>query len=483
MRKINKILCVIISLLLFCQGIHVLSFLTENKKLSYSKTSEFIATGNEYDILFFGTSHMAMSVYPMELWKDYGITSYNLAGNGHPIAASYWVMMNAFDYSSPKLVVIDCYQLEGNSKVPDDGKFTHESFDAFPLSVTKYQAICDLFENMEERVEYLWDFSMYHSRWYELEHDDFEPKYGMGKGAYYNEFVEVPDKIPQIGQESEIELNSTSVVYLEKMIKECKKRDIEVLLTYMPFPAQEEDQLVAKCINYIAEEYDVNYINFLEHGVVNYNVDCNDSNSHLNASGARKVTEYLGSYMQEEYDIPDHRGETEYNSWNDDYSDYLVYKKERLQSKESLKNYIMLLADKNYSYCVFVRKDIRIWEDDAQYQELFVNLALGKTLNKLSDSIEQQEDYFVVVDNENGQVLECMGDEELEKIATSFGTLTYLSEKDNRQLYFEDNEEDYIIEQFEDSGEPEIQIIVFDNADGKIIDVARFDETLTYIRK
>ena len=143
----------------------------------------------------------------------------------------------------------------------------------------------------------------------------------------------------------------------------------------------------------------------------------------------------------------------------------------------------MLLADKNYSYCVFVRKDIRIWEDDAQYQELFVNLALGKTLNKLSDSIEQQEDYFVVVDNENGQVLECMGDEELEKIATSFGTLTYLSEKDNRQLYFEDNEEDYIIEQFEDSGEPEIQIIVFDNADGKIIDVARFDETLTYIRK
>lgn len=477
-----RFVCVVISLGVLGAGVHKLSFLTENK-LSYNKTSEFVATGDEYDVLFFGTSHMAMAVYPMELWNTYGITSYNLAGNGHPLAASYWAMMNAFDYSSPKLVVIDGYTLQGNSKVPDDGKFTHESFDAFPLSVNKVKAICDLFDNVDEMEEYLWNFSMYHHRWSQLKKNDFKPEYGVGKGSYYNEIVATPDKVEQIASGSEIEINSISVMYLEKMIEECQRRDIDVLLTYLPFPAQEEDQLVAKYVNDIALKYNVNYINFLEHNVVNYNVDCYDSGSHLNASGAKKITEYLGDYMQTEYQLSDHREETKYDHWNEDYRHYSAYKVERLQGVESLKNYIMLLADKNYSYCLFVKGDIRIWNDDEQYQELFANLAVGKTLKRLSDAIEQKENYFVVVDNGEKKVWECIGAEELGKIETSFGTLTYLSEQDNKQLYCDESEEDYIMEQYEEGGMPAVQIVVFDNTDGTIVNVARFDESLKSIKR
>lgn len=479
-KKCIKCVCAVISLGVFFAGLYRLGFLTENK-LSYNKTSEFVATGAEYDVLFLGTSHMAMGVHPMELWQDYGITSYNLAGNGHPMPASYWVMMNAFDYASPGLVVIDCYNLQIDSKAPSNGKFTHESFDAFPLSVNKFKAIWDLFDNMDEREEYLWNFATYHYRWSDLGQDDFQAEYGNGKGAYYTEIVDVPEKVRRIDQKAEAEFNSTGVLYLEKMIEECKRRNVDVLLTYMPFPAQEEDQLAAKYVNDIALQYNVNYINFLETNVVNYNVDCYDPDSHLNASGARKVTEYLGDYIQAEYEIADHRGEAGYDKWNQDYLNYSAYKIERLQSKESLKNYLMLLADKNYSYCVWVKNDTGIWNDDSQYRELLTNLTLGKTLNKLSDSIKHQKDYFVVVDNGAGKVWECTGDEELKNIETSFGTLTYLSEIENTQLYWDEDEEDYIIEQYEDGGTPKIQIIVFDNADGRLADVARFGSN--YVKK
>jgi hypothetical protein len=100
--------------------LHQLRLLTENK-LAYTKTAEFVETADEYDVLFFGTSHMTMSVYPMELWKDYGITSYNLGGNGHPLAISYWILMNALDYANPQLAVIDCYTLQWDAKVPNEG--------------------------------------------------------------------------------------------------------------------------------------------------------------------------------------------------------------------------------------------------------------------------------------------------------------------------------------------------------------------------
>ena len=63
------------------------------------------------DVLFFGNSHMGNAVYPMELWRNQGIVSYNLAGFGHRIASTYWVMKNALDEAQPKLVVIDCHSL------------------------------------------------------------------------------------------------------------------------------------------------------------------------------------------------------------------------------------------------------------------------------------------------------------------------------------------------------------------------------------
>lgn len=483
MKKIRtRLLCVLVSVVVLAACIHKSGFLLENK-LAYQKMGEFITTGEEYDVLFLGTSHMAMGIYPMELWEDYGIASYNLAGNGHPMASSYWVMMNAFDYAEPQLVVIDCYTLEKDVIVPEDGKFTHESFDEIPISETKVRAVFDLFDDMDSRMEYLWSFSMYHNRWSDLNKDDFVPEYGVDKGAYYNEMVEVPIDVPQIGHEQNIELDSISTLYLGKMIKECQRRNIDVLLTYLPFPAEEENQLVARAVNDIAVKYHVNYINFLERNDVNFDVDCNDPNSHLNASGARKVTQYLGNYIQTEYGIPDHRGEAEYDHWNEDYSKYSAYKVERLQSKESLKPYLMLLADKRYSYCLWVDKDTGIWSDDPQYRDLVYNLALGKDLEKLPDAIEQREDYFVVVDNFSEKVWECFGDEALDQIDTSFGTLTYSTEEENGQLYFNENEEDYIIEQYEDEGAPEIQIIVIDNANGSIVDVARFDESLKLSRK
>ena len=40
--------------------------------------------------------------------------------------------------------------------------------------------------------------------------------------------------------------------------------------------------------------------------------------SHMNIYGALKITEHLGTYLHENYDLPDHRGEEAYQSWEED---------------------------------------------------------------------------------------------------------------------------------------------------------------------
>ena len=76
--------------------------------------------------------------------------------------------------------------------------------------------------------------------------------------------------------------------YLRRMIESCRKRGIDVLLTYLPFPASDLCMKEARRVYDIAEEYGIPYVNFLdEDEVISYEYDLHDNYSHLNVSGAR----------------------------------------------------------------------------------------------------------------------------------------------------------------------------------------------------
>lgn len=56
-------------------------------------------------------------------------------------------------------------------------------------------------------------------------------------------------------------------------------------------------------------------------------------NSHLNYTGAGKFTEYLGNELKSRFELPDHRGDPIYDSWEIDYLKIADYVKE-LQKAE-----------------------------------------------------------------------------------------------------------------------------------------------------
>ena len=78
-------------------------------KQSVRKYREFYETPNEYDVLYFGSSHMMQTALPMEIWKKYGIRSYNMGNGTENIAVSYQVIKNTLDYCSPRVIMLDVY--------------------------------------------------------------------------------------------------------------------------------------------------------------------------------------------------------------------------------------------------------------------------------------------------------------------------------------------------------------------------------------
>ena len=95
---------------------------------------------DEFDVLFFGSSHVINGIYPMELWNDYGIVSYNCAGHGNKLPTTYWMLRNVLDVKAPRMVVIDIYALESNDKIRSERpgiEQQHISFDWSGISKEK----------------------------------------------------------------------------------------------------------------------------------------------------------------------------------------------------------------------------------------------------------------------------------------------------------------------------------------------------------
>lgn len=409
MKNVERVLSCLIVITLLVGSLKCLTDIME-RKTSDIKYQDFFAEKENFDILFMGSSHVINGVFPMELWRDYGIVSYNFGGHGNQIATSYWVMENALDYTTPKLMVIDCFNLDEMVKTtPIDFAYLHQSFDAFPLSINKIKAANDLLDDsvaVEQRKEFevkenptvlgiLWNFSVYHSRWNDISVEDFQTKYSNEKGAELRIGIAVPNENDTISPDLKLENDTLAEEYLCKIIEECQKRGIEVLLTYLPYPANVADQMDANKVKDIAKQYNVGYINFLTENVVDYQIDCYDEKSHLNPSGARKVTAYLGSYIQEHYNIPDQRNNLEYAHWNKNYDDYLAYKIEEIKDVQELDVCLMVISDKDFDILIDIN-DKQIFADN-YYLRLLTNLGVDATqLNENTD--------FIVIDGKEKNV-------------------------------------------------------------------------------
>ena len=348
-----------------------LTWLTQ-KKDSYAKHAEFFEQDAPYDVFFVGSSRMMNGVFPMELWEDHGIVSYNWAQAGHPPPAYYWIMRLALDYKQPKLMVIDCYGMHFDAKTSAVFGLMHISMDSFPLSLTKIRAVQDLMDDPSMTEEYnegerrsafnlLWTFPVFHSRWAQLTEEDFHPNKNLTRGAIANGDMYGTDFVRDDSQAGRV-FDTVGVEYLRRAIEECQSRGIEVLMTFIPLFADAEQQAAARYAGEIAAEYGVDYLNFFDLDVANYHTDFADSAGHLNTAGARKITEYLGDYIVDRYGIPNHRGEAVYKNWDRDHALYTENKNEELRKQEDLYHYLMLLTRDTVDAALYV-DDPGLFED------------------------------------------------------------------------------------------------------------------------
>lgn len=283
------------------------NFVQPRNKSAYQISRE---PAKSIDMVVVGDSLSYTSVSPMELWENYGITSFVCGQSGQKIQEMYDMLKNVFRTQSPKLVVLETHVFFKEQK----------GFSAVKNSLEELgNNSCSLLRGHD-----VWKSYIIGKQYTEYQYKGFSFRCNVApyqKGDYMIK----SDKVK--------ELPELTKVYMNKILKLCEQHNTEILLFSTPSPLNYNYARHNGLENY-AKVHNVRYLDMnlkLQETGINWQTDSLDKGDHLNLRGARKVTAYLGKYLNAGYDLPDHRGEKKYDSWN------VLNKKYQKEAKECLK--------------------------------------------------------------------------------------------------------------------------------------------------
>ena len=101
--KIKRLLSVLCVLAMIGGGVWFSNKLMMNKA-SGEQYDQFFKAEQDFDVLFLGSSHMINGVSPLDLFREYGITSYNLSMHGNYVASSYYLFKESLEILNKKTV-------------------------------------------------------------------------------------------------------------------------------------------------------------------------------------------------------------------------------------------------------------------------------------------------------------------------------------------------------------------------------------------
>ena len=320
MKKIFGFVLIILCFicLIFVSGKLVsLKYINEFPEGSF--ISDYYKEVNNHDVIILGDCEAYTSFSPIELYEKYGITSYIRGNSQQLIGQSYYVLSETLKYETPKVVLLSVGGMRYDKQKKEE--YNRLMIDKMKWSMDKFNLIKYSMLDNENIWTYVIPLLRYHNRITSLNRDDFKYLFHdeivSHNGFLINQEVKpltvLPNKLPL----SNYKFSDSNYIYLEKIINLCKDNNIKLILykspTVYPFWYDEYEEQIKT----IANKYSLPYYNFItlnDEINIDFNYDTYDSGVHLNLSGARKLTNYLGNILINDYHLNDYRNNVKIKS-------------------------------------------------------------------------------------------------------------------------------------------------------------------------
>lgn len=278
-------------------------------------------TDNSVDVIMLGSSRQFVSIDPALLYKERGIAAFTLGGADQPLWNSYYFLKEALKSQKPKLVALEV----SSCAMGEYGIYGYVLYNVSGIKspVNRLEAVMASVQS-EQWIPYFLAFPVYHDRYSTLTQEDFlkyrgrkELEYYLGHNTHYQT---VPIEKPEIEESvAKISLPEKSEKYLKRIIELCEENDVELFFFVSP---EEDYPLLSGClesIKTIADNNNIMYIDFNKHYEemrLDFSKDF-ASGLHLNQNGCPKYSKYFTECLDNIYNLPDRRGDSEYKLWED----------------------------------------------------------------------------------------------------------------------------------------------------------------------
>ncbi len=369
---------------------------------------------NTVETLFLGASTFSVGIIPMQLYEDYGISSYNAGTESQPLMASYYLAEEFYRLNPETLdtIILDASILRD---VPLESMYKKVLDSIRWYSPVKFRFAWDLSDGDSDFWSNLIPLLSYHDRWEELTTEDFQ-KYSYNlatytRGYYFitesrldrsDDYTEIALPNSVLQDDEEADFNEESLIYFSKLVEFCNSHNIHLTILKTPqddWTDADHNAAATLAASVNLEFYDFNYEPLLTKIGYNGAFDRWDE-KHLNYYGASELTDWLGWYLTETCGNRDVRGDAAYAFLEEELTDYHRQTVSiELEQITDPAEYLAYLADED-GYAVFLtaKEDASVSLTDEQ-RETFADLGLTKLSDLSSDTA-----YLAVLDN--GRIME-----------------------------------------------------------------------------
>lgn len=310
------------------------------------------------DAVFIGSSHLYYAMFPLQIYEEYGIRSSVIGGDGLGVPMTYYCVKEAISTQHPKVIVVDLYKAFSDLKI-ESIPFTHNLIDAWPYSKNKIDAVQDLIPE-ENRLEFYMPLYLYHTRWKELKQEDFEESICYTKGAAPQFGRYDASSFMEVDRNQKQEIPETALEYIHKIINVCDENNVKLIFTVLPYVAIGENEYQQKVFNSlydVADEYNVEIINFfhnMDELDLDLTFDFSDS-GHLNYYGGVKATRYIGRILADQYVLEIAERDEDWDKELEIWKSYICSR--QLSKIVNREDYINFVKEKGYDYIILLKGD------------------------------------------------------------------------------------------------------------------------------
>ncbi len=282
-------------------------------------TGEYYDNAGNHDVIFIGDCEVYENFSPITLWEEYGITSYIRGSAQQMIWQSYYLLEETLQYETPNVVVFNVLAMkydtpESTGSLTRREAYNRMTLDTMKWSAAKWNAIQASMTEDESIFSYLFPILRYHDRWSQLTGEDFA--YCFSRDTVSHNGYLMQTGIKPAGDDyaepplADYSFGENSWHYLDQIRELCEKNGVQLVLIKAPSLSPIWHSQWDAQIRSYAEEYNLLYINLLDHAEeigIDWTLDTYDAGLHLNVWGAEKASRWFGNILVEECDLPDRR--------------------------------------------------------------------------------------------------------------------------------------------------------------------------------